>query len=65
METDLFIVFVSGVGAIIGILITYIMNGISHSLKELNKNVANLNVKMGIMVERVDNHEKRIAHLEK
>lgn len=65
MQTDLFIAFVSGICAIIGMLLTYVMNGISNSLKELNINVASLNIRMGVTVEKVDNHEKRLSSLEK
>jgi hypothetical protein len=64
MPTEAYIAILSGVCAIIGLLITTIMNGISDTLKELNRNVADLNTKMGVMVERVDNHEKRLSHLE-
>lgn len=64
MSTDLAIAVISGVCAIVGILISFIMNGIAHSLRELNRNVTTLNVKMGTVVVRVNAHEKRLGHLE-
>lgn len=64
MPIEVYVAIATLICAIIGGLITVIMNGILQTLNKLNISVSELNIKMGIMIERVDNHEKRLSHLE-
>jgi len=50
--------------AVVGSLIAVIMNGILGTLKDTNKAISDLNVKVGVVIERVDNHERRLGRLE-
>lgn len=64
MPTEVYIAIATLVCTVIGGLITLIMNGIFRTLNKLNESVSELNVKMGVLMERADNHEKRLSHLE-
>lgn len=64
MPTEVYVAIGTLICAVIGGLITVIMNGILSTLKELNQSVSDLNIKMGVMMEKADNHEKRLSSLE-
>ena len=50
--------------AVVGFLLVYFVNQASGHLAELNQGVKELNVKIAVVIERVDSHERRISNLE-
>jgi hypothetical protein len=48
----------------IGALMLFIMKQISDDLKNVARNIALLNERMAVIVERVDSHEGRLRNLE-
>ncbi len=49
---------------IIGVLLVYIFNKAVGALSDLEKSVEQLNIRIAVIVEKTDNHEKRIEKLE-
>jgi hypothetical protein len=50
--------------SLIGAMTMIIFNGISKNIARMADSVSDLNIKMAVVFERSDNHEKRIGHLE-